>query len=75
MARSTYISENLTQKQIDFMLMLDDYELDIFTLEDVKKQIGDKVDDITEIRENLIFKGGTCLRKCWFPDYRFSYPK
>ncbi len=20
----------------------------------------------------LIFKGGTCLRKCWFPDYRFS---
>jgi len=22
--------------------------------------------------ENLIFKGGTCLRKCWFPGYRFS---
>ena len=21
---------------------------------------------------NLIFKGGTCLRKCYFPDYRFS---
>jgi len=20
----------------------------------------------------LIFKGGTCLRKCYFPDYRFS---
>jgi predicted nucleotidyltransferase component of viral defense system len=27
---------------------------------------------VTEIKENLIFKGGTCLRKCWFPDYRFS---
>ncbi len=27
---------------------------------------------IPEIRENLIFKGGTCLRKCWFKDYRFS---
>lgn len=25
-----------------------------------------------EIKQNLIFKGGTCLRKCWFPDYRFS---
>lgn len=25
-----------------------------------------------EIIENLIFKGGTCLRKCWVPDYRFS---
>ena len=20
----------------------------------------------------LVFKGGTCLRKCYFPDYRFS---
>jgi len=20
----------------------------------------------------MIFKGGTCLRKCYFPDYRFS---
>lgn len=27
---------------------------------------------IPEIKENLTFKGGTCLRKCWFPDYRFS---
>ncbi len=25
-----------------------------------------------ELNEVLIFKGGTCLRKCWFPDYRFS---
>jgi predicted nucleotidyltransferase component of viral defense system len=24
------------------------------------------------LREVLIFKGGTCLKKCWFPDYRFS---
>ncbi|MFD2555458.1 nucleotidyl transferase AbiEii/AbiGii toxin family protein [Sphingobacterium tabacisoli] len=23
-------------------------------------------------RDSLIFKGGTCLRKCYFPDYRFS---
>lgn len=27
---------------------------------------------IPYIKQNLIFKGGTCLRKCWFPDYRFS---
>ncbi len=25
-----------------------------------------------KLRELLIFKGGTCLKKCWFPDYRFS---
>jgi hypothetical protein len=36
MAKNTYISENTTQNQIDFMLMLDDNELDIFTLEEIK---------------------------------------
>lgn len=56
MARSTYISENLTQKQIDFMLQLDDYELDIFSLADVKKQLGDKVEDVNELIENLVHK-------------------
>ena len=25
-----------------------------------------------ELRDTLIFKGGTCLKKCYFPDYRFS---
>jgi len=24
------------------------------------------------LQDMLVFKGGTCLRKCWFPDYRFS---
>jgi predicted nucleotidyltransferase component of viral defense system len=24
------------------------------------------------LSERLVFKGGTCLRKCYFPDYRFS---
>jgi len=27
---------------------------------------------IPELRNILIFKGGTCLKKCYFPDYRFS---
>ena len=25
-----------------------------------------------ELAERLVFKGGTALRKCYFPDYRFS---
>ncbi|MDP2088996.1 MAG: nucleotidyl transferase AbiEii/AbiGii toxin family protein [Flavobacteriaceae bacterium] len=25
-----------------------------------------------ELKETLIFKGGTCIKKCWFNDYRFS---
>ena len=29
----------------------------------------------SELRKNLIFKGGTCLKKCYLPNYRFSYPK
>jgi predicted nucleotidyltransferase component of viral defense system len=26
----------------------------------------------TDLESQLLFKGGTCLRKCYFPDYRFS---
>lgn len=26
----------------------------------------------TRLRESLVFKGGTCLRKCYIEDYRFS---
>ena len=25
-----------------------------------------------ELKETVIFKGGTCLKKCWFEEYRFS---
>ena len=32
----------------------------------------DAIYTIPECRDNLIFKGGTCLKKCRFPDYRFS---
>ena len=24
---------------------------------------------VPELRDNLVFKGGTCLRKCYFGDY------
>jgi predicted nucleotidyltransferase component of viral defense system len=32
----------------------------------------DAISSVPECREKLVFKGGTCLRKCYFPDYRFS---
>ena len=32
----------------------------------------DAIFSMPECRESLIFKGGTCLKKCYFPDYRFS---
>lgn len=56
MAKGTYISENLTQSQLNVMLMLDEYEMDIFTLEDVKELIPEQVDEVNEIIENLVHK-------------------
>jgi predicted nucleotidyltransferase component of viral defense system len=32
----------------------------------------DAIFSLPVCRQNLIFKGGTCLKKCWFNDYRFS---
>jgi len=32
----------------------------------------DAIYTVPECRENLVFKGGTCLKKCRFPNYRFS---
>ncbi|MEK6482057.1 hypothetical protein WJR50_31235 [Catalinimonas sp. 4WD22] len=56
MARSTYISENLTQAQIILMLMLDEYEMDIFTLQELKDLASEEFDDINELVENLVHK-------------------
>ncbi len=32
----------------------------------------DAIFSLKELKDKLIFKGGTCLKKCYFPDYRFS---
>lgn len=32
----------------------------------------DAIFSVPELRNNLVFKGGTCLKKCYLPDYRFS---
>lgn len=56
MGKSTYISTNLNQKQIQFMLLLDDLELDIFSLEELKKQTEAHVSNVSELVENLVNK-------------------
>ncbi len=55
-AKSNYISENTTQNQIDFILMLDDNELDIFTLDEIKSIASNEFENINEIVENLVQK-------------------
>lgn len=32
----------------------------------------DAIYSVKGLKEKLIFKGGTCLKKCYLPDYRFS---
>jgi predicted transcriptional regulator of viral defense system len=56
MARSTYLSANLNQKQIRFLQFLDDLELDIFSLEELKKLAGVKFENVSEFVENLVHK-------------------
>lgn len=51
------------QKQISKMVIDKDWVLGHFI---------DAIFSIPKCRNNLIFKGGTCLRKCYFKDYRFS---
>lgn len=49
--------------QVDPMVIDLDYSLGCFL-------IG--LTQIDELLDCLVFKGGTCLRKCYFPGYRFS---
>lgn len=56
MARSTYLSKNLTQAQREVMLLLAENELDIFTLADIKALVGDSTETVNEILENLANK-------------------
>jgi predicted transcriptional regulator of viral defense system len=57
MATSTFITKNLTKVQIEFMLTLEEQELDIFSIDEVKDRFSDSFKDINEIVENLVHKG------------------
>ena len=54
MARGTYLSENITPSQRGLMLLLDENEMDIFSLEDIKKMLGRSSEDVNELIENLV---------------------
>jgi len=56
MAKGSYISENLTKAQLEAMLLLNELELEIFSLDDVKKVLGDTSESVNEIIENLVHK-------------------
>jgi predicted nucleotidyltransferase component of viral defense system len=63
MVSSTEINRIATEKQVKTSTIDKDWVLGHFV---------DAIFSVPECRENLIFKGGTCLKKCRLPDYRFS---
>lgn len=56
MGNSVYISSNLTAIQLEFMKLLDDYEIDIFRFDDIEEQIDKKFPNLNEVLENLVHK-------------------
>lgn len=56
MSKSAYISKNLTPTHTEMMRLLEDYEMEIFSLEDVKKLAKNSAYDVNEVLENLVHK-------------------
>jgi predicted transcriptional regulator of viral defense system len=57
MAASVYISTNLTAAQMEFMNLLDDYEIQIFQFNEVQQKIHKQFENLNEVLENLVHKG------------------
>ena len=63
MINKTEISRLAAEKKVRASIIDKDWVLGHFI---------DAIFSVLECRQNLIFKGGTCLKKCRLPDYRFS---
>lgn len=56
MADSVYISENLSKSQLEFLKLLDDYEIQLFKFSEIEQLLEQKFDNLSEILENLVDK-------------------
>lgn len=56
MADSVYLSENLSKKQLQFMKLLDTYEIEYFHFDQIELQLEHTFDNLNEILENLVNK-------------------
>ena len=56
MAASVYISEHLTKPQLEFLKLLDDYEIQLFKFSEIEQLLEQKFDNLSEILENLVDK-------------------
>lgn len=56
MADQVYISKNLNQKQLQFIKLLEDYEISYFDMKEIEHQINQSFKNLNEILENLVDK-------------------
>ncbi|TKS55664.1 type IV toxin-antitoxin system AbiEi family antitoxin domain-containing protein [Mesohalobacter halotolerans] len=56
MADSVYISKNLDEQQLQFMKLLEAYEVLYFNMQNIEQQIGKSFNNLNEILENLVDK-------------------
>lgn len=56
MADSVYISKNLTKIQLEFLKLLDDFEIQLFKFSEIEKQVNMKFENLNEVLENLVKK-------------------
>ena len=56
MADSVYISSNITSDQLQFMKLLDDFEVDIFNFNEIETLLKQRIENLNEILENLVDK-------------------
>ena len=56
MSRGSYTSVNLTRKQKYFLILLDEYDIDIFQITDIEDVLERKIENLNETIENLAEK-------------------
>lgn len=56
MANSVYISTNLTKAQRQFILLLNENEIEYFTISEIEEQLNHQFNNINEVLENLVQK-------------------
>jgi predicted transcriptional regulator of viral defense system len=56
MARS-YLSVNVTEEQQEFIKLLDEYEIDIFSITGIESKLSRQFPNLNKILENLVHKG------------------
>ena len=64
MARSTYLSQNVTQDQLDLLLLLDENELDIFSLDDLKKIVITMAKEAKKAGVQIVTGSTRTVRTC-----------